>query len=219
MIFLLSIDRSRSCGTVSENGRDRSSRWKRCNQRGAHASCRASTSSCTSIDWCRSFQSKSAFFFLFFLFIFLLKSSFGKQCGTRAKTHVERVSPDDAYVSANKCYGSHFLMLIIWSSGIRKNTRCKVMPDNVSSWTATWWTDLESVWGRGKTYTAKDFSATLLPSDDTPLFPLSRILLYLKSSRSSTARQRIRLTPFIARISPFKLFASYSHVPYFKRDS
>lgn len=69
MIHLL-VDRGRGRGAVSENGRDRPSRWKRLDQRGAHASRRASTSSCTCIDWSRSFQSKSVC--CFFLFFFVL---------------------------------------------------------------------------------------------------------------------------------------------------
>lgn len=72
-----------------------------------------------------------------------------------------------------------------------------------------------------KTYTAKAFSATLLPSDGTLRFFLFPEFCSTSSLAevASRAKPRQCLSSLVARISPFVTFTSYSYVPHFKRDA
>jgi len=75
----------------------------------------------------------------------------------------------------------------------------------------------------GKIYTAKSFSATLSFTDDTHsaffLFPeFSSTSSPLEAAPRMSA-DTLFLSLIIARINPFEVLASYSHVPYLKHDT
>lgn len=111
-------------------------------------------------------------------------------------------------------------MIACWNSGIRENTRCKVMPVDVSSTDGDRANEFRICLRKGQdTHTAKGFPATLVSSDD-----ILRFLLFpeLCSTSSLAGAVPALFTRFVVSChmdrSVRVTLASYSHVPYLLHD-